>query len=449
MAIETDAVVRADAVVAPVIGVPAVVEPAPSAAPVAATTRASRRIRTAQTPIAAESAEIITDAPAPAPDAAGSEQSEPAADTDLPAEPLVPAAAIAWAAAAAAAVDPKPVVPVEPVLAAAEPFVLLESTDVVEEEVTEFEPTAEPEPVASDIDEFEFAARVFSFTGETPVQTSPASDAAQDAASVDDVDSAEAPHVAPTRRRARMLGRQITTASFSIGVMGIVGLLAVGMTTPAEAVAAVNGTESTSLLATGDVAAEVDPEDIQAYVAPVDIENAALDRDENYASVSLGELASEQGISNYSNFFVNDPNAAIQWPFAVGVPITFGFGMRSGRMHEGADFVPGQGADVQAIADGTVRIATNSGGAYGVTVVIDHVIDGQLVSSRYAHMLYGSLKVAVGQQVGVGTILGNTGNTGRSYGAHTHFEILQGGTTAVDPIAWLREYTGRASLEHW
>ena len=48
-------------------------------------------------------------------------------------------------------------------------------------------------------------------------------------------------------------------------------------------------------------------------------------------TVSMGEIAAEEGITNYSNFFVNDPNAAIQWPFAVGVPITYGFGMRSGR----------------------------------------------------------------------------------------------------------------------
>ncbi len=74
----------------------------------------------------------------------------------------------------------------------------------------------------------------------------------------------------------------------------------------------------------------------------------------------------------------------------MGVGITYGFGMRDGVMHEGADFVPGEGAPIQAIADGVVREATEAGGGYGVVVVIDHKIDGQLVSSRYAHMLYGS-----------------------------------------------------------
>ena len=404
-------------------------------------TRASRRARTAPTQ--------VIDGPA---------ASEPVDETI---DPIVPAAALAWAAAAAAAVAQPQIVPVEPVLAPAEPFELLQPADADEvepeaEPVVEpaVESTAEPEPAASDVDEFELAARLFSFTGETPVQSaaqpdSEAEPAADQGAEASVDETASETHVAPTRRSVRNVGRQVTAASFSVSVMGIVGLLAVGLTTPAAAVAAVNGTEPTSLLATDVVDSHIHEEDIQAWVAPGDLQSATVERDETYSSGSMGELASEEGITNYSNFFINDQNAAIQWPFAVGVPITYGYGMRSGRLHEGADFVPGQGAEIQAIADGTVRIATSSGGAYGVTVVIDHIIDGQLVSSRYAHMLYGSLKVSPGQNVTVGTVLGNTGNTGRSYGAHTHFEILQGGTTAIDPITWLRSYTGRYSLDHW
>jgi murein DD-endopeptidase MepM/ murein hydrolase activator NlpD len=120
--------------------------------------------------------------------------------------------------------------------------------------------------------------------------------------------------------------------------------------------------------------------------------------------------------------------------------MTFGFGMRSGRMHEGIDFTPGTGAHIQAIADGVVRVSTDSGGAFGVTVVIDHVIDGQLVSSRYAHMQYDSRQVQVGDTVSVGQYVGRTGNTGRSFGAHTHMEILQNGSTAIDPLPWLRSH---------
>lgn len=305
------------------------------------------------------------------------------------------------------------------------------------------QPVAETVAEASVVDEFEAAARLFSFTGEMPVQDGAVADDSAD----------ETTHVAPRRPRRRIALKRIATASFSVGVFGIVGLLAVGMTTPAAAVAAVGGTPATTSLkaetsevVTASGSVKVDPSEIQAYVTPADIQNGTLDRTETYATVSMAELASDYAIARPSDFYVNDMSAAIQWPFAVGVAITWGFVWRDGRQHQGADFVPGEGAHVQAIADGTVRIATENGGGFGVTVLIDHIIDGQLVSSRYAHMLVGSLQVKAGDTVKVGQYLGRTGNTGHSFGAHTHFEILAGGTTPIDPIAWLRQNAGRDSL---
>ncbi len=300
------------------------------------------------------------------------------------------------------------------------------------------EPLTGPIPASSapGVDEFEAAARLFSFTGETPVQNA---DAVADAQPEEGTHSAA--RASSPRRRTRI--KRVATASFSIGVFGIVGLMAVGMTTPAEAVAAMNGTEPVlAVMAPADSDVPViDEAEIQAYVAPGDVQSDTLQRTENYATTTTAQLASEAGIRNFSNLFHNNPNSNIQWPFAVGVTMSYGFGMRSGRMHEGIDFTPGNGAPVQAIADGTVRVASEAGGAYGVHVIIDHIVDGQLVSSHYAHMQYGSLKVTAGQRVTVGTVIGRTGNTGRSYGAHTHFEILKNGTTAIDPWPWLQEYT--------
>lgn len=91
-----------------------------------------------------------------------------------------------------------------------------------------------------------------------------------------------------------------------------------------------------------------------------------------------------------------------------------------------------------------MRIATEQGGAFGVTVYIDHVIDGQVITSHYSHMQYGSLNVKAGDTVKVGTIVGKTGNTGRSYGAHLHFELIVNGST-IDPMPWLKENAGRTS----
>lgn len=303
-------------------------------------------------------------------------------------------------------------------------------------------PRAERAADAADIpddDEFASAARLFAFTGETAVQQHRVVAPAQPVA-----EGLPAAATTGSRRTAR----RIAATSFSVGVMGVVGLLTVGMTMPVSALASASGTESvtasetvtTRLAVGGDVAASEDA--IQAYVAPAAAQAAVVDRSDGYSATTYAQMAADSGITNPSNFYVNDPTAPIQWPFAVGVPITYGFGMRDGTMHEGADFVPGEGSPVQSIADGTVRIATEQGGAFGVTVLIDHEIDGQLVSSRYGHMQYGSLQVTQGQHVKVGQFLGRTGNTGRSFGAHTHVEILQNGTTPIDPIVWLRQHTG-------
>ncbi|GAA1915455.1 hypothetical protein GCM10009775_04920 [Microbacterium aoyamense] len=327
---------------------------------------------------------------------------------------------------------------VEPIVeAAAEPFELIEPVDVepIEEIMTD-----DAEDPASIADDFEAAARLFSFTGETPIISEER---------VAPVEELAVAHVA-ARKPRRVTGavfKRVAATSFSIGVFGVVGLMTVGMTTPAEAVAAASGSDKTasvSVVAPGDVEGgdSADAEAIQAYVAPASTENVDVARSESYATVSMAEIARESGIQNFSNLFVNDPTSPIQWPFAVGVPMSYGFGMRSGAMHEGIDFTPGAGSPVQAIADGTVRVASESGGAYGVHVIIDHIIDGQLVSSHYAHMQYGSLQVVPGQKVTVGTVVGHTGNTGRSFGAHTHFEILQNGTTPIDPLPWLREHAG-------
>ena len=308
-------------------------------------------------------------------------------------------------------------------------------TDAPKPSGSAFGPAADAEP-----DEFEVAARLFAFTGETPV--SAAQPVAAPAAPVTQgLPAAAAP-------RTRRNGRRIAAATFSVGVMGLVGLMTVGMTMPVSALASASGTSSVAssevttvtLAAGGDVAAD---QGIQAYVAPAEAQSVVVDRtDDGYKAATYAQMAADSGIKNFSNFYVNDPTAPIQWPFAVGVPITYGFGMRDGRMHEGADFVPGEGSPVQAIADGVVRIATENGDAFGVTVLIDHQIDGQLVSSRYGHMQYGSLQVTPGEHVHVGQFLGRTGNTGRSFGAHTHVEILQNGTTPIDPIEWLRQHAG-------
>lgn len=293
----------------------------------------------------------------------------------------------------------------------------------------------------AETDAFVAASRAFrAVTGEQPAVTEPV-------LPVKSALPAEATtvHVAPRKARSR---RKLVAAGATVSIMGIAGLLAVSMTLPAEAVAAAQGISvqsATSLVAASEgTASAVSDDEIQAYVASSDVRNDAIQRAENFSTLSLGDLAAEQGIAYSNSVYTNDPTAAIQWPFVVGVGMTYGYGMRDGRLHEGLDLVPGNGAPAQAIADGTVRIATESGGNYGVTVYIDHVIDGVLITSHYSHMQYGSLRVAPGDKVKVGDIVGLVGNTGRSYGAHMHFELIVNDST-IDPLPWLQANAGRKS----
>lgn len=280
-------------------------------------------------------------------------------------------------------------------------------------------------------DAFAAAAMALNFTGETPLVARPR--AARRSA------SQGAPRdVVRHDRRAR---RMMTTAAASLSAMAAVGLLAFGLTTPLGAMLGGDDASMTSAAALSSASGASSDEEIQAFVAADDASAPSLDRIDDYEAASFSDMAESAGINTAGAFFVNDPTADIQWPFSVGTGMSYGYGMRSGRMHQGIDFTPGNGAPIQAIADGTVRIATESGGGYGVHVYIDHVIDGQAVTSHYAHMQYGSLRVTAGQKVEVGDVIGLVGDTGHSFGAHAHFELLKGGAT-FDPLPWLEKYAG-------
>jgi murein DD-endopeptidase MepM/ murein hydrolase activator NlpD len=293
-------------------------------------------------------------------------------------------------------------------------------------------PAAEKPLPEDPVDLFIEAARALNFTGETPV-ASPEPDLAAESEP-----RTGAHHVA--RRPSAF--RRVATVAASISAFGVVGLLAVGMTTPITALAAdVDvAAATTSISASG--AEEAAEEEIQAFVAPAEVKNAQIERASGYETATFAELAAVTGINTANAVYVNDPTADIQWPIVLGTSMSSAFGQRWGRLHEGIDFTPGNGAPIQAIADGTVRVATEAGGAYGVHVYIDHVIDGQVISSHYAHMQYGSLNVVPGQQVEVGDVLGVVGNTGRSFGAHLHFELRLPGGQAIDPMPWLKEHAG-------
>lgn len=246
------------------------------------------------------------------------------------------------------------------------------------------------------------------------------------------------PHMtlsAPAGNRARRVSRKLS----AIGALVVAGAFTVGMTFPAAVVGGQALGAATRYSAPAQ-AAQVPDDQIQAFVTPGEVRTETLDRQSGFSVASTADIATVAGIRHFTGSNPVDPDAAVQWPFPVGVPTSSNYGPRGGRQHEGADFTPGEGAEIQAIASGVVRIATEQGGAFGVTAYIEHVVDGQTVFSRYAHMQYGSLKVSEGQKVSAGQKIGLVGNTGRSFGAHLHLEITTD-DGKVNPVAWLQEKT--------
>ena len=100
-------------------------------------------------------------------------------------------------------------------------------------------------------------------------------------------------------------------------------------------------------------------------------------------------------------------------------------------MHYGVDLRAPMSSTVMATAPGKVTFA-GSENKYGRLVEIDH---GRGFKTRYAHL--SKINVKVGQKVDVRTTIGLLGNSGRSTGAHVHYEVSHNGKP-VDPMRFIK-----------
>ncbi|MCB0117840.1 MAG: peptidoglycan DD-metalloendopeptidase family protein [Anaerolineales bacterium] len=92
--------------------------------------------------------------------------------------------------------------------------------------------------------------------------------------------------------------------------------------------------------------------------------------------------------------------------------------------HLGIDITAPEGSSVYAAGAGVVTMAQGGWNyGYGNVVQIDH---GNGYVTVYAHL--STILVSQCQTVGQGTVIGLSGNTGNSFGAHLHFEIRVGGS---------------------
>lgn len=129
------------------------------------------------------------------------------------------------------------------------------------------------------------------------------------------------------------------------------------------------------------------------------------------------------------------------WPETVSTRITSPMGKRNTGIrgastnHKGVD-IGGVGTTTSVLATkaGVVQTSAYSS-SYGNYVVIYH---GPGNTTLYAHM--SSRSVKEGDTVTQGQVIGITGSTGISSGAHLHYEITEGGSR-VNPLDYLPGYS--------
>lgn len=136
------------------------------------------------------------------------------------------------------------------------------------------------------------------------------------------------------------------------------------------------------------------------------------------------------------------------WPTEGHITSPFGYRLspmqrdeESGEFHPGIDIANHPDTLIYATADGTVLVSGWSHG-YGNLVVIDH---GYGLQTVYGHTSKSLVKV--GERVVKGQVIAYMGTTGRSTGAHVHYEVRRQGRP-VNPMEFLKvgpgEYLGDA-----
>lgn len=235
----------------------------------------------------------------------------------------------------------------------------------------------------------------------------------------------------------------------------IVGGLVITFAIPAYAAIQVQPSEASVTLQ------QVAEDDAQSLVIASDTTTATLDR-QSYSATTPEEIekkkaeeaaaaaaraaaaAAVSAASAIDVSMVSPGSGAVRWPvtdFHIGDWGLNGYRTAARPTHNGVDMLNGAGTPIYAASDGVVRIAQDGYYTYGNAVVIDSVINGQVVSTLYAHMIWGSRLVEVGQTVSAGQMIGQMGMTGYATTPHLHFEVkINGGY--VDPWAWLQANAG-------
>ncbi len=103
-----------------------------------------------------------------------------------------------------------------------------------------------------------------------------------------------------------------------------------------------------------------------------------------------------------------------------------------GSTHPGIDISAGMGAPIYASDSGVVVFSGWSTRGYGNLVIVDH---GNGWQTAYAHL--SQINAGCGASIFQGQLLGLSGSTGNSTGAHLHFEMRHSEYGKVNPWLYL------------
>ncbi|MBI4722433.1 MAG: M23 family metallopeptidase, partial [Candidatus Stahlbacteria bacterium] len=151
-----------------------------------------------------------------------------------------------------------------------------------------------------------------------------------------------------------------------------------------------------------------------------------LSRKINFETASFDEIYGQ--IDSKKKALFHTPSI---WPTDGSVTSGFGWRWFSGReFHNGIDIANSQGTPVKSTASGVVDYVGYQGGL-GLIVEIDH---GFGYMTRYGHLSRAS--VEAGDMIERGQVIGAIGVTGRTTGAHLHYEVCVLGK-AIDPASYI------------
>lgn len=163
--------------------------------------------------------------------------------------------------------------------------------------------------------------------------------------------------------------------------------------------------------------------------------------DTKFEKVSLKSLELEQSLHDLYELLSDQKSFLNALPTKKPADgyFTSGFGVRvsplgdgAEKMHEGLDVANAVGTPIKAPAQATVVFAGRKSG-YGQIVILDH---GYGLETWYGHT--SRIIVKPGQLVKRGQLIALIGNSGKSTGAHLHYEVRVHGIP-VDPLAYILE----------